>query len=1679
MHSNFTMHEDACYHSILVGNRVGEADNPGPCEQLCVGCFNPHQLLGHEETVNQWGKGIWAAAETSHTVSARALSSARFKKLGFHAAWSTPVPCHHNNSGSLRGKAGGTSIISHLPLKPYPGQLPTAVLASSRFNDAIVDLGHGNHMYIANVYGPTHNASHYEPWAILAELCSCAFERAHSFRGPAMVTGDFNVDIDEVPHWKCMLKRGWIDAAAFHAQKHAMMPKPTSRGEARKSFILINSVLLSALEMCDVHETFEFDTHPLLVAKFDIETCCRPRRIWNLPSNTDGTFFDDDLMRDAVSEHIDNRRSKFELAMTTGDSDEALRQINLVFEAAMQCSAVDTEGHRVPLPQRCLGRSRKSISKLQMPTGPVIHKARSGEFTPDVAQPSKRIRQWTKQVRRLHSCARQIRAYGHGNEHTHGPIVQLWDAICTAPGFPGKFPAFCLQMMQLFIPREYPDADYVKYIGDMLKVELQREIAEWKSQVHEHRLQSIRRDFISGGSKAFHAVRDPPVPPFQAIETSISVVVRPMRWAKTGIRKLLLLGDPSIFDHEYPVYFQQQEAFIVNAGDDFVVLDRGVVNRGHSDMSLTQKRIQADMPTLHAETAAAWSDLWQREPADDALDQWPEVLQGLTCLADVESLEYQPLQWEQWKKHAATTKHRSARGSCAYTPRELVLMPLALTRWLLQLMSAIEHGQMAWPSSIMTARVTMLGKTDDMPKNPLQLRPITITSRLYRTWAKYRSMQVFKHFRDMLPPEIAGTAAGVSADMLAAFVADEVEDAIHSGLHRVGLTVDLIKCYNQVPRLPVLAVMRQLGVPKQYLTAVWSMFQQLDRVIEISGELGDGMRSTTGIPEGCCFSIVAMLSLTAWASQLIQHYHPDVEVLAYADNWAFFTDCVDKMQSMIETLQCFVKSLKMNIAPDKSWVWATHSSDRRRLKHVKLQGQSIPMKLFSTELGCDVTYCKRISKKQCRKRLAKATRVLRRVATRKLPKRYRVRMANQLAGSIAGYGSELVYLTLGELRGLRSATCQASGRSRGGVNPFLALSVPGDATDPEFALLVRKCRFWKRYLKAFPYRREAFFQKLASPTTAKHSGPASVFRKTLEDHGWDCGENGLVQHRLGWQFNWYYSSRSYVYKMLRAAWHARVCVNVQKRKGFALDNIDVAAFATATSRLAPSVRQDAVNYAIGKHVTNDALGHYVSVGNFACPMCDGQDSRRHRIFHCPALQSVRDKYSGVLDWLDNMPDTVVDFGILPWDDQWLTHSCCYYQPFPVIRRPVCDEDAEQVHVFTDGSASYTACFSSTVCAGAWVQTDGHLGHTIVATGGSVLDGGDHSAYRGEVWALCLALQQFCRVCIYTDCAALIDACTHLLLARATGSQPQFGDHEDLWCMIWELILTRPPGYIKLVKVRAHQQLQGMTDPFLRWVTIMNDKVDRLAKSYVDKFCVGCKRQLKKFCDDRVSNTAQLQSFYKMWGAMNEVAMTAIKRTTTRRSGEMPHLPLRIDDTQLTPLQCEIPKGALSGCLYGDVFIQRVMQYFSGLEWDFSQMPVSLLELYIDFTMCTGTLAPVLLTRQSLGLTAGPKVYRLKDKNVVADMTYCDLQNQSRVWQRAIKWLLQHWVHCPWSQLSKTSSLARYGYAVDQNGLAGQPKFRCGTSVCTQLWNVFHTTEGVRRSLSRRWAVTAAAATGGA
>ena len=1659
-----------CLHVWLPFCRVGEADNPGP---LQIGSFNPGQIFNHESAVVEWGDGIWTASETSHTLPAMCASRATFCRNGINSWWSKPVSPHSSNAGSFRGKASGTAIFTQYHLQPYPCEQPDDVFQTSRLTEALVDIGEGLKIYVASLYGPTHNRTLQDPWALLYKIFGCACDHATAYQGPAVITGDLNANLQDIELWKVMEAKGWHDAALHFSIKTGFPPQATCRGNSRKTFILINTVMLQALESCEVVEDFSFDAHPLLLAKFDLCAIKRNRSVWSIPITTDHLLFDDELLRQNDVLVTNARGPKFQEALNNGDSDAVYRQFNLAFEDIFAKSCVDVVGNNVPFPPGCRGRGRMKLWKTKPPVAPCIPKARHGDFDVSVNQPSMSIRRRTRQVRRIHCLVGQLEASQKRGSQISVDSVNLWSSILSAPGYHRGFKQWILDELGTFVPLECPGVQYVTYLLRICKAKLQDEIAEYHKMMSRSREKTVTEDMARGGKLTFASTRDPQVPPFSCIQDCVTIPISPIRWKKEGNDVLIAKEGLQHLDTNFPISFQGQKAFVTKICCRHVYLDRRVINRDASNLFICQTQIVADPSQVHERTRNEWSKLWQREGPHDCNDDWHEAFAKISSLQDCPSCDFRPFESTTWKANVKCGK-KSARGACGFSAQELLLLPPRLESWLFQFFDLIENGKAEWPKFLNIARVILLGKDDKVPVSPMNVRPITILPRLYRSWARFRALQVIQHLNGLLPPEIATISAGVSADCICAFVLDKLESAIEDADSACGVIVDLVKCYNLVPRRPLLAACIKFGVPAKYLNALWSMWSQLHRHLEICGEISETCASYTGIPEGCCFSVACMTILSGAFHRFVQQRVPDIEAQTYADNWSLFADCVATLRSGIHNLIEFVQSLRMDISWNKSWLWGSHSSVRKDLKTIRVNNHPIQVKLTTVDMGCDVSYCRRVTKKIASKRFQKSKRLLSRVKQKKIPKSFKAKLCEPLSNGVVAYGSPLVHQTHSEMKSLRAAKGRAIGRSQGGINPYLSMFVPGDIFDPELACAIHKCKFWRRYFRAFPQRCIVFLDKIATSFCTIKSGPAQALRKMFESFGWSCEPGGWLKHLLGFRFNWVNSSYAFLKNQFEIAWSCKIGQLCSHRKGFDIHNIDVYSSQRALHKLPQEDQVFVKSLLSGRHVTNDILCKFVgSTVTDKCNRCNQRDGKEHRFFQCREIASIRKGKTKIFNWVRNKPKALLHFGVLPLD---LTLYRWKSDILPELGSNPIPPMSEHKTLFSDGSAFFVQSRLLAIAGSACVQCE--INQTPKVVSAEILPTVDHTPFRAEVYAILLCMQHAFKCTICLDCEAAKQTLDFLLQMRAVDRNPKICDHWDLWLPIWMQILARPKYTIATRKVKAHVQWRTIDDPELRWISRANDCADRAAKRSVVTFLGHRFHSFEKKYKDFLDNIQSICDFYSLWVEINkECWVKDQSRSHCIGNDQQPEL--LHEPSRCISLSCNISVADIDGCQLGSVFAKRVCEYFNGLHWDFEADNVSIIELYFDFAIWTQSYVPFLVHAGKMGPSGPIKTFELKDQSILADIQETRLGVQSLTWHRAIKWLLSVWNNCPFHDGSiKVRSLHRYGYSIPHHGLTGRPSFRAGAQVHRALWGYFHSSTVTFRNLSRVWHVPPLASHGG-
>ena len=167
----------------------------------------------------------------------------------------------------------------------------------------------------------------------------------------------------------------------------------------------------------------------------------------------------------------------------------------------------------------------------------------------------------------------------------------------------------------------------------------------------------------------------------------------------------------------------------------------------------------------------------------------------------------------------------------------------------------------------MRARVSLLGKTDN-PRYTTDARPITIIGCIVRLFTKFSAFFKLRTWTSFFPAAISGGLPGRGVREFSWLQQFAAEVANIKKTPVAGLSLDLVKAFNLLPRIPLGQLMEHLNVPSN-LVAVWMAgLGNLSRRFTFHGAYEQQIPSFSGVPEGCALSVCAML-----AFGFLYHYH--------------------------------------------------------------------------------------------------------------------------------------------------------------------------------------------------------------------------------------------------------------------------------------------------------------------------------------------------------------------------------------------------------------------------------------------------------------------------------------------------------------------------------------------------------------------------------------------------------------------------------------------------------------------------------------------------------------------------------------------------------------------------------------------------------------------------------------
>eukprot|EP00438_Fugacium_kawagutii_P004973 Skav222404 [mRNA] locus=scaffold4422:467384:476455:+ [translate_table: standard] len=1506
-----------------------------------------------------------------------------------------------DEAGSYRGLSRGVAVASKFPLfSPRPSQVPLLAWQSQRLLCTVVQMGQVP-LHIVTVYlhpNPTPGSFRHRlnsqlldwAWAILSEVS-----------GPACLVGDFNSPWEAYDVGEALVAKGWVDLHAFWAEQKGQVPQPTCKQATRHTFILGNPSFRPFVT--DVLVDFEdsLDSHSVLLAKISCPTCNPLVWKWLLPQSLDQCSFDPLLAQEAPDQAW---LDAFQPMLQAGDLSKAFQHWSQSAEAVLVRAARLNDA---PVPVgRFSGRAQQLHPVRRALAAPRFKQGRSSDFCVDHHANTLIVRQVQRQARRLQNLGRLLRS--PVRPVTHTKVSELWQAILASTGFGRSFPNWLLTQVDFL--HLTPTLACVETVTQVVLAHANRLASQsWRAR-RKHFSDCLETSWTSdGGRLPFKMVRESPLPPVQDLEMVIPLVLAPQRWSPIGKAWIPFLDVDAIPLGAELTWSGGSCRVLDKVGNSLQVSTR-LTRREASQ--LVYRKVSLDPNEWAPFFLTKWEQYWKRDQDDEV--QVPQPL--IDALPSVPPMDPFVLDFSDWCQAVQAAKTHTMRGVDGWSAAELTALPRGWVLPLLRLFGAIA-GQGHWPRQLSVWLLILLRKTDASVADWSALRPISVASLTYRIWSRMCTSHMMRHARRLALPFVAPQ---LSTRSIWGWLAERIACQYRQRSTMSGLVLDIVKCFNVLPRCILFAVMRRLGFDDQTL-AVWALqLSGLERTLYIDTCVYGASTSSTGVPEGDPLSVVAMYSMSL-AFACYVSVHSPLLPLAFADNWEALAVSSQELLRALPTVETFLELCRLPVSVSKCWVWAITKSDRKALKQARLNDSLLPVKLQAKELGVDIAYSLRRAARCRNQRIKKGIGRLARLGSLPAPVWRKTRLLLSSVYPCALHGAETSFVPKSVLQRLRTKTSKAVFGSHKGSSPWLAcLLGTYRCIDPQFILLMNRIALFRQMIKELPTQVSFLTAQLAR--SGRYRGPTSRLVTVLADLGWEHQADGAFVDSSGRTFHLSLTPLSHVETLLLSSWTQEVARRTSHRKYLAaLDTIDVS-LSTSFKHLPMSERALLQRQHSGAFFTGEFLKH--TGASDQCRFCQQQDTRMHRLLHCPRVQPLLASFPLLVQNQDAIPLHTWAHGL--WDEPplWRPWQALLDSfPLPEIARSDC---ASAAYLYSDGACLRPKCAHASLAAAAVVKAapDG----TFVVVWSGRLPGSLQTPFRAELLAGAVAFASHREVHLFSDCLAFVKVARRLLSAAQRGVSPVFPPaHLDLWTYFWVCLRGATVANCAITWVPSHKDYRKLSG-LERVHAWFNGCVDKIARETAKQAVCPLFCDLVAQVDLLRQAATQLASFQA--GVAKIFANEKIElpdREISLPGDLVPQEPIRVPPEVVLDLS-SVPCPS---------FARQLLQWLLALRWSPSALDpasqqlwsdTSYLELFWAFVWSTGVLPPF---RHD-----GAWVLPQQDPLLVfVQPSFCVL---FRSWKRQLDILVRlGFVPCWASSLSVTASAGSLGACFPCPGVGGR------------------------------------------
>eukprot|EP00435_Cladocopium_sp_Y103_P012417 s727_g3.t1 len=840
---------------------------------------------------------------------------------------------------------------------------------------------------------------------------------------------------------------------------------------------------------------------------------------------------------------------------------------------------------------------------------------------------------WTKQVRRLQHFSRLAGSAFSVTVMEHR--TSLWRKIRLAPGFQDDFCTWWSRQTHVFqntpqtLPLHPPDAE----VATQIYLEFSRQYREL-----EHSLRKARTEFATTRRKndpmlIYKDIQRDKAEPVQTIvqQSSISIThkeVKPDACIIT-LQEPLPEGMTTIDVEGIPVQHTPLSKIQIALPP--------AVGESIGDKIVTRKLV-GDIPAILDAFEEEWAPRWRRH--DNVNDEvWSEVLAFLKAAIPKGQTTFPPITPELWNQTLKGKRKAAAIGPDGVSKIDLQSMPSTCLDQLLCLLREVEAGQ-PWPTQTTTGTVAALAKVPGA-EVVQQFRPICIFSMTYRVWSSVRARQCLRYLQQIVPSTLMGNIPGRSPKKIWFHIQQCIEHSYGVGEEIAGTNIDLVKCFNTLPRAILQDLAAHVGLPSEVMVPWTQALRQITRRFQIRGATGRPIPSSTGYPEGCALSVVAMVVCNIGLEVWMYHRYPRAQVWSFVDNIEALAraarDAIDAMRGLSE----FCTMLDIKVDQSKSYCWSTSAEGRRQIVD-----EGINRKYHCRDLGGHMNYSRQATNATIQDKIHACQPFWNKLARSCAPVVQKERALYVAAWANIFYGISTVTLGSNHYAKLRTLATKSLNLHQMGSSPALQLScISHPCTDPELYCVLATILSFRDFQT--PDLSDITL-RATSEGNRTVPGPCKSFLAAIHKLAWTWHCNDHCTDQDGMPIFFMRCPRSELSERVISAWQQRILA-ISEHERTTMQGLS-AADARLTKevfRLQPSDSQGLLRCALnGTQFTQDALCYAGKVENPKCKFCGKVDSIHHRHANCSFFEDIRAKYP-IVNEATNLPSSALCHGWIP------------------------------------------------------------------------------------------------------------------------------------------------------------------------------------------------------------------------------------------------------------------------------------------------------------------------------------------------------------------------------------------------------------------------------------------------